>query len=262
MVAAIVDPAAFAILDGLWWLLLLLGPLLILQRSLHREIQAVFLLVTRRDEISLALFSILFFPGILLHEGSHYLMARVLGVRTGRFSLLPRPLADGRLQLGFVETSATDIFRDALIGIAPLLAGGCFVAYAGLSRLGLTSLWGSLVSGDTAAMVSLLSSFHTRPDFWLWFYLAFAASSTMLPSRSDRRAWVPLALMFALLLGGSLLAGAGPWLLGNLAAPFNQFLRAVAIVFGISAALHLVLLLPLWILHRLLSRVTGLDVSG
>jgi hypothetical protein len=262
MVGTFVDQTAFSVLDGLWWLLLLLGPLLILQRSLHREIQAVFLLVTRRVEISLALFSIVFFPGVLLHEGSHYLMARVLGVRTGRFSLLPQTLADGRLQLGFVETSATDIFRDALIGIAPLLAGGAFVAYAGLSRLGLTSLWGNLVSGNTTALFDSLSGFYTRPDFWLWFYLAFAASSTMLPSRSDRRAWLPLALMFALLLGASLLAGAGQWLVVNLASPFNQLLRAVAIVFAISAAIHLVLLPPLWILRRLLSRMTGLYVAG
>ena len=61
-------------LDGLWWLLLLLGPLLLLQRSLHREIQVLFLVVTRRPDIAIALFSVLFFPGVLLHEGSHYLV--------------------------------------------------------------------------------------------------------------------------------------------------------------------------------------------
>ena len=77
---------------GVGWLLLVLGPLLLLQRRLHWEIQAVFLLLTRRVDISVYLFSILFFPGILLHETSHYVMARVLGVRTGRFSLLPQPL--------------------------------------------------------------------------------------------------------------------------------------------------------------------------
>jgi hypothetical protein len=103
-------------LDGLWWLLLLVGPLLFLQRRLHREIQAVFLLLTKRPEISLALFSVLFFPGVLLHETSHWLAAHLLAVRTGRFSLLPRPLKDGRLQPGFVETSVTDPVR------APLLA--------------------------------------------------------------------------------------------------------------------------------------------
>src|SRR3972149_1644635 len=121
--------------DGLMWLLLVLGPLIFVQRKLHRESQAVFLLLTRHKEISLALFSLLFFPGVLLHEMSHYITARLLGVKTGRFSLLPTPLPDGRLRLGFVEAESVDFVRDALIGAAPLLTGGLFVAYAGIQRL-------------------------------------------------------------------------------------------------------------------------------
>jgi hypothetical protein len=249
-----------AILDGFLWLLLLLGPLLILQRSLHREIQAIFLLLTRRPEISLAMFSLLFFPGVLLHESSHYIMARLLKVRTGRFSLLPRPLPDGRLQLGFVETATSDWFRDGLIGVAPLLMGGGFVAYAGLARLGLTLLWESIISGGLAASLEVLPVLYARPDFWLWFYLIFAVSSTMLPSPSDRRAWLPLLLLIGLLLGLSLLAGAGPWLVMHLAPSLNRTLQAVAVVFGISVFIHMILVLPLWMVRRLLARLTGLDV--
>ena len=63
----------------------MLGPLLLLQRALHREIQVVFLLITRRPEITVALFSLLFFPGVLLHEGSHYLMAKILGYELDEF---------------------------------------------------------------------------------------------------------------------------------------------------------------------------------
>lgn len=244
----------------MWWLLALVAPLLLLQRQLHREIQALFLLVTRRGEISLALFSLLFFPGVLIHEGSHFLMARLLGVKTGRFSLVPRPLKGGKLQLGFVETSATDIFRDALIGTAPLLAGGAFVAYAGLYHLGLPALWERLASGGSSAWLAALSSFQAPPDFWLWFYLTLTVSSTMLPSTSDRRAWLPLSLVGGLVLAISLLVGAGPWLFQHLAPYLNQAFQAAAVVFGITVLLHLVLLPPLWLLRRLLSRITGLEV--
>src|SRR5512145_1583640 len=101
----------------------MLGPLLFAQRWLHRETQLVFLLLTRSARLALGLFSLLFFPGVLLHELSHYLMARLLGVRTGRFSLLPELMPDGKLRLGFVETAETDIVRDALIGAAPLISG-------------------------------------------------------------------------------------------------------------------------------------------
>jgi hypothetical protein len=251
-------PAYF---EGLLWLLLLLGPLLILQRILHRETQAIFLLLTRRGEIALALFSLLFFPGVLLHETSHFIMARLLGVRTGRFSLLPHPLPNGRLQLGFVETAATDWIRDALIGGAPLILGGAFVAYAGLERLGLTALWWNSVMGGPSAFLDSLPSLYGQPDFWVWFYLTFAVSSTMLPSPSDRRAWLPVAFVVAILLLLSLLAGAGPWLLSHLASPLDQIFRALAIVLGISDFVHLVLLLPLWGVRRALVQITGLDVA-
>lgn len=248
--------------DGLLWLLILLGPLLILQRGLHREIQSVFLLVTRRGDISLALFSLLFFPGVLLHEASHYVMAIFLGVQTGRFSLLPQTLENGRLQLGFVETEPTDFFRDALIGAAPLISGGLFVTYAGLERLGFGDLWQTLLGGDAAAFGAALGALPNQNDFWLWFYLALAVSSTMLPSASDRRAWRPLALVLGVLLVVTLLAGAGPWLLQTFGAPLNQALRALAGVLGISMVMHLALWLPAMLLRRLISKITGQEVVG
>jgi hypothetical protein len=97
--------------DRLIWLVLLLGPLLFLQRRLHFEIQALLMILTRRPEIAFGLFSLLFFPGVLLHETSHFLMARWLGVRTGRVSLIPQVLPGGKLQLGFVETANADPLR-------------------------------------------------------------------------------------------------------------------------------------------------------
>lgn len=248
-------------IDGLLWLLILLGPLLILQRSLHRELQSIFLLITRRGEIALALFSLLFVPGVLLHELSHYLIARVLGVQTGRFSLMPQTQSNGRLQLGFVETAPTDLLRDALIGAAPLLVGGLFVTYAGLARLGFGSLWDGLLSGNGVVFWQALQALPERPDFWVWFYLAFTVSSTMLPSASDRRAWQPLALVIGVLLLVVLVAGAGPWLLEHLAPPLNLALRALAGVLGISVVMHLVLWLPALLVRKLLSRVTGYQVD-
>lgn len=246
--------------DGFFWLLGLLAPLLLLQRSLHREIQGVFLLITRRADISLALFSLLFFPGVLLHELSHFIMSRLLGVPTGRISLLPRPLEDGRLQLGFVETGRTDIFRDALIGMAPLLAGGLCVTLTGMRGLGLDGAWTTLVAGWPATFSQAFREVVVRPDFWLWFYLTFVISSTMLPSASDRRAWLPLLLVLSILLGIVLLAGAGAWLVAHLAPVLNSALRALDAVFGISVVVHALILLPMWLLRKLISKITRLQV--
>ncbi|MFN2152928.1 MAG: hypothetical protein ACK2T5_15090, partial [Anaerolineales bacterium] len=151
-------------LDGILWLLLWLGPLLLSQRGLHREIQVVFLLLTRRADLAVALFSLLFFPGVLLHESSHYLMAKILGVPTGRVSLIPQSIEGNRLRLGFVETGKTDILRDALIGTAPLLVGGIFVAYGGIVRLDLLSVWEGIASGNLEAVLERLAASFTVPD--------------------------------------------------------------------------------------------------
>lgn len=248
-------------LDGLFWLLVALGPLIFIQRRLHHEIQAVLLILTRRADLAVTLFSLFFLPGVLLHEGSHYLTARVLGVRTGRFSILPRSLPDGRLQLGFVETAQVDWLRDALIGAAPLVTGGLFVGFAGIYLLDLLSLWEAVSQGGLPALWLALSAVLQRPDFWLWFYLIFVVSSTMLPSASDRRAWLPLALVAGFLLGLSVVAGAGEWLVINLAAPLNAFLKSAAAVFFISFFIH-VLLFPIFFLsHRFVSSLTGLRVG-
>ena len=247
-------------LDGLLWLFCGLVPLLILQRRLHREIQAIFFLITRRLDIAITLFAILFFPGVLLHEGSHYIMARLLRVQTGRFSLIPRPLGDGKLQLGYVETVQADWLREALVGMAPLITGGLFVAYAGLFQLKIITLGQALLAGNLQLFFESFRGLMAQPDFWLWFYLALVVSSTMLPSESDRRAWLPLGLILLFLFGISLVAGAGPWLYQNLAAPMNQVLRSISLVFGISAALHLLLLPFVWVIRRLLARLLGLEV--
>ncbi len=49
--------------DGLFWLIAALAILLILQRSLHREIQAILLIITRSPNLTIGIFSLLFFPG-------------------------------------------------------------------------------------------------------------------------------------------------------------------------------------------------------
>lgn len=247
--------------QNLLWLVLFGVPLLGLQRGLHREVQAILLLLTRRREITIALFSLIFLPGVFLHETSHYLMARMLGVRTGRFSIVPQAMPDGRLQLGYVETAVSDWLRDSLIGMAPLLLGGAFVAYAGLAHLGLAEVWEGARSQGLQAAAGLLPGIYNQPDFWLWFYLTFAVSSTMLPSASDRRAWLPLGLSVGLLGGASLLAGAGPWMAENLAGPLALLVQALLAVLAISLMAHLLLLLPLFGLRYLLSRLTGLEVQ-
>ena len=171
-------------------------------------------------------------------------------------------MPDGRLRLGYVEVSQTDFVRDSLIGAAPLIFGGLFVSYAAIYQLDLLPLWGFFGQTQFSEFWTGLFALPNAPDFVLWFYLTFAVSSTMLPSPSDRHAWLPLFGIVVVLVGLAIVAGAGEWMLANLASPFNIFLRSVATLFGLSAAVHGLLVLPLALLHKLLARLTGVDIAA
>jgi hypothetical protein len=247
--------------DGLLWLLAALVLLVILQRSLHREIQAFFLILTRQTGLTEAIFALIFLPGVFLHELSHFLMAKLLGVQTGKFSLIPQSQPNGRLRLGYVETASGGFIRDALIGAAPLVTGSLFVAFVAIYRYHLLPLWEFTRLAGWDGFWTGLAAIPKAPDFWIWFYLTFTISSTMMPSESDRHAWLPLGLLAGVLLGIAILSGAGPWMLQNLASPFNSFLRALALIFGLSGIIQILLILPFLLLHQILTKLTGVDIG-
>ncbi len=248
-------------LAGLFWFVLMLVPLIILQRLLHREIQAVLLILTRDSRLTMGIFSLLFLPGVFLHELSHFVMAKILQVRTGKFSVLPQTLPDGRLQLGCVETAHADVVRDSLIGAAPLIVGTLFVAYVAIYHLQMRVLWDAFRNGQFNLFWMGVRALPSVRDFYLWFYLAFAVSSTMMPSESDRHAWLELFIAVGVLIVIALLVGAGPWILSNVAPHVSNFLSSVAVIFGLSAFVHVLSILPTALIHKLLARLTGVDVA-
>ncbi len=248
-------------LAGFIWFVVMLVPLVLLQRLLHREIQAVFLIVTRDPRFTIIFFQILFLPGVFLHELSHLLTAKLLRVRTGGFSVIPRALPNGRLQLGYVETAKSDIVRDSLIGAAPLIFGTLFVAYVAIDRLDMRVLCDTFRNGQFELFWLGIRLLPTVKDFYLWFYLAFAVSSTMMPSESDRHAWLELVISVGILFALALLVGAGPWMLENVAPLVSGFLSSVAVILGLSSVIHALLALPTLLIHKLLARATGLDVA-
>jgi hypothetical protein len=248
-------------LSGLFWFVFMLVPLIFLQRLLHREIQAVFLILSRDTRVTMTIFQLIFLPGVFLHEASHFVMAKALGVPTGRFSILPRSLPNGRLQLGYVETVRSDTIRDSLIGGAPLITGTILVAYIAFYHLEVRLLTDVLRQGQLNLFWMGLRALPTVQDFYLWFYLAFAVSSTMMPSESDRHAWLELVISVGVLFSLVLLIGAGPWMWNNIAPRISEFLSSVAVIFGLSSMIHVLLVLPTALLHKLLAKVTGVDVA-
>jgi hypothetical protein len=187
-------------------------------------------------------------------------MARLLGVRTGKFSLIPQNLGNGQLRLGYVETAKVDFIRDALIGFAPLISGMLFVGFSGEAKLGLLTLWNTLTTSNQALILETLHDIIARPNYWVWFYITVAVSSTMMPSESDRRAWMPLLLAVGSLLLTGIIFGLGPVLVDSVLLPINEGLKTMALIFITSAFVQLVVLVPVFFSRKILSRITGLEI--
>ncbi len=181
--------------DGLLWLLAALILLVFLQMFPAPRNSGCFFDPDPPSRPDAGDFCLDFLPGVFLHELSHFLMAKLLGVQTGKFSLIPQAQPNGKLRLGYVETASGGFIRDALIGAAPLVTGSLFVAYVAIYQLHLLPLWDFIRLAEWDGFWSGLMAVPKAPDFWLWFYLTFTISSTMMPSASDRHAWLPLGLL-------------------------------------------------------------------
>ncbi len=82
----------------------------------------------------------------------------------------------------------------------------------------------------------------------------------MLPSASDRRAWLPLILVLVFLLALILLAGIGPWLLSTAGATLKSAIDAITMVLGVTVMIHVVLLPPIYLIRKVASRLLKLRV--
>lgn len=106
---------------------LLIAVLAVLRTRILQELSAMSLLLFGRVRPGEWLYTLIFLPGTILHELSHWIVAEILGVHTGKITILPdydqdTPHSRER-RLGSVETSRSDPFRGFLIGVAPLLTG-------------------------------------------------------------------------------------------------------------------------------------------
>lgn len=243
------------------WLFITLVPLLILERWVHRHLQGLGLLITRDPDLATILYSAFFLPGVALHEGSHWIMAKVLGVETARVSLWPRRQADGTLRLGFVETAKVDFLREALIGIAPLIAGSAVVVLIGYSRLTIGPLGEAIATGDVALTVQKLIESLQSADAFIWLYLLFTVSNSMMPSASDRRAWLPVTIMLILIGIVLYYFGVAPLVAQSVGEPVATGVRVIASAFSITIGVNLCIIPMVWLIEKVLMRITGLKVN-
>ncbi|MGD2176268.1 MAG: hypothetical protein PVG71_00440 [Anaerolineae bacterium] len=237
-----------------------LALLVLVERWIHRHLQGTMLILTGDREVAVMLYALPLMPGILLHEVSHALVAKVLGVRVGRVSIRPK-LADKRIQLGFVPVEETDFVRASLIGLAPLLTGSAVILLIGYLAFDIGAMQQAFIEADWARLVAGFAGMLKAPDIWLWLYLVFTISNAMLPSQSDRRSWTPIILFLVLAAALAWLAGLGPTLVASLSQPLDLATRWLTAVYGFTVLADLPFVLLITLVERIVGRMKSARVE-
>lgn len=150
----------------LWQLLFLISLSLILyfftQQSLKNLFHALMTFV-RNEKTAYILLSIIYFPGTILHELSHFITALSTGLKVRTINVFPQ-FIENNILLGEVTFEKKDFVRSIMVGVAPFFYGLGFFF--------------------------LLAEFNLFPNSdWflnlLFGYLVFAISSTMFSSKQD-----------------------------------------------------------------------------
>lgn len=250
-------------LTSLLWFVVSLPLVLLTQRWIHRHLHGLALLITGKPGWAVVLYSLVLFPGVVLHEISHWLAAKLLGVRTAGMSLLPKMSKDGAIQLGYVEyykTPDVGSVRESLIGGAPLLTGAAailIIAYNIFDLPGLTQLLPSL---DLTSLLLTAQNLVYTKDFLLWLYLFFVISNAMMPSASDRRAWPTFFLILGAIFLVIYLLGLADVIFTGLLPPATAFFSYLALAFSLTILVNLLFMLLIGGLEWLMSQLRGAEV--
>lgn len=171
-------------------LVLIIAEIILLYLLSVRVIQVIYALIYtlfHSRPIGLSIVSLIFFPGTIVHELAHLFVAEILGVRTGKLTLVPESIETTEVRTGSVMISQTDPFRRTVIGIAPMIVG--IIALATLSHV----YNSQFVNNITISIV--------------YYYLIFSISNSMFSSKEDMKGVWPVFLVLGLLVAASYWVG-------------------------------------------------------
>jgi hypothetical protein len=186
-------------------------------------------------DVALVVYFVLVLPGVVVHELSHWSMAKLLGVRVSRLSIGPvRKKRGTSVSLGSVRVGKVDPLRASLIGLAPLLGATAVILAIGNLVLGVGDLAQAVAGGGFGEIRESLAQLVRVPDFWLWLYLIFAISNAMLPSESDMSTVRPVLIFLGLATAVYLIVVGVPSVSPQAVAAVNTVAGYLASAFGLT----------------------------
>jgi hypothetical protein len=213
-----------------------------------------FLLVFRNHTVSMSLVTAILFPGTVIHELSHLFTAEVLGVRTGKLTLIPESL-EGHIKAGSVEISQTDPFRRYIIGLAPTLIG--------VPTLAVISWWINTLIPFVWASVQSGTLFGDSNFYLLIFaaYLLFTISNTMFSSPQDLKDFLPFAITILLFGGALYVAGVRITLTGQALEFTSTIFSVMSKGLGTVLGVNIVILIVGFFIIRLIENMFHIRIS-
>lgn len=200
---------------------ILFGELLCLSLASGLVIKTFFKIIfglVRSRSVAVKIFSVIFIPGVFIHEMAHFITAAILLVKINKIEFSPEFVGDS-ISLGRVEIVKTDLLRRVIIGFAPIAAG--------------------------ILVIGLLTNFilNTKIGFWPIglllllgvFYLIFVVSSTMFSSKKDKEGAIYLLFLVLAVFAALYLVG----------VRLNYSIVLSAVITDFLAKIDLFLLAPL-----------------
>lgn len=226
----------------LWIALTELALLFFLSRKITAGIFYICYRYTHNKKIGYAVLAMLFFPGTIMHELAHWLIAELLRVRTGEISLYP-VIEEQGVRLGSVAIAKTDPVRRLLVGLAPIIVG--ILMIMAITNIYVQYFPDSIIVLISKSHFNLLQhyvlTFSFRVISLIFFYMIFVVGNTMFSSKRDMEGFYIVMIPLAFLTLAMYLAG---WLtpLVHLRGPLEWFSSLLAVPLSVIIAVNVMLL--------------------
>ena len=159
--------------------------------------QLVTLRLTGSIDAAMVAYFALVLPGIVIHEGAHWIVTYLLGLRPDNFTVWPKRYG-AMIRLGSVTVARGGALPDSLVGMAPLFVGVALVGVCTRLLFQGDPLTPLLASSSLGAWLAAVGAAFLHPASLLWAYLLFPIANGMMPSESDRQPLGPVLLFIGL----------------------------------------------------------------
>lgn len=157
-------------------------------RKMTRELSHLIHRLGGNQNVLIWIWSVVFLPGTIIHEISHFLAAAATGARTGKIEIFPEFIEDildeekekNHVALGYVQVARLNPIQGFVVGVAPFISGLALLIWLAPMMIG------NYHAGNTLSLI-------------LQTYLFFIIANSFFPSWSDIKQTIPF-VVFAIIL--------------------------------------------------------------